>query len=702
MAETQTLVTSVYGGGGSTTATIQVTLDAVPIFTSTSTDAFHLDFAPDHTSVDTIGGTLYITVFPPESVTSMLTIVFTGALEKTLAVRYIGETTASGYNYSDTSTITETPGEEGITLGNILYAPVTYYYADLDSHSIVQTITDDVFMIPYLDLGATMPETGAVILAGFTQTLFTEWCDAVPGLQMGGNIKHNKYDSDSDYDLSLFLSYFPRFFYLDHNEYSLCIENKNTGVFIVETPNGANIYASKSDFTSGGSAITQNTSAFYDILKSDIQAGSSEHKGHERVLCYTSVDEATGNLTNFAYVNFDGLIGTRAFVETKTIYATGVSYPVDAFVPKLQTFFGGMSQYEPPSPESGDDPYDSGYPNGTSGAGGGDGTFDFESTDIPIPGLPTISATDTGFLTLYNPSAAQLKSLGNYMWSGAFDINNFKKLFADPMEAILGLHIIPVVSGHPATTSNSLSIGNVDTGISMPKCTEQYYELDCGTIEIKPKWGAYLDYSPYSKLSLFLPYIGFVPISPDDCMSGSIKVVYHVDILSGACCAYVYCYSNRGKDGHTLYTYTGACACDCPVTEGQYTNAVLGILNIATGVAGAIASGLTGNVGGVMGGLSSAANTALSMGKPEISRSGSFGGSAGLMGIQYPYLVLTIPKQCTPENQNKYIGYPSFVTKRMEFCKGYTEINVTHLENMSCTDAECSEIIDLLSGGVIF
>lgn len=340
-----------------------------------------------------------------------------------------------------------------------------------------------------------------------------------------------------------------------------------------------------------------------------------------------------------------------------------------------------------------DDPYANG---GTSGPGGGDGTFDFSSTDIPVPGLPSIGAYNAGFISLYRPSAGELGSLASYMWSSAFDIANFIKIFANPMDCILGLHIIPTAGGHPYSSAATLKVGNISTGLSMPRLTEQYFELDCGTIQVQPKWGAYLDYSPYSKLSLFLPYIGFVTISPDDCMGGSIRVVYHVDVLSGSVCVYVYCSSSRLPAGHTLYTYTGSCACDCPVTEGQYTNGLFGSIKGGVGLAAGM---LTGNV---MGGLEDAANALVSMVKPEISRSGSFGGSAGLMGIQYPYLVLTVPRMCTPGQQNKYVGYPSFVTTPLSSVTGYAQVDVTHLEGMSATDEEVTELLGLLAEGVIF
>ena len=345
------------------------------------------------------------------------------------------------------------------------------------------------------------------------------------------------------------------------------------------------------------------------------------------------------------------------------------------------------------------DPYEDGGFSGPSGPS--DADFDFSSTDIPYQGAPSISATDTGFVTLYAPSAAQIKSLANYMWAGGFDPDNFKKLFADPYDAILGLHIVPTISGHPASSSKTLTVGNISTGISMPACTEQYYTLDCGYINITSKWGSYLDYSPYTKLSIFLPYIGFVPLTPDDCMRGKIGVQYTVDILSGSIVAQIRCYSNQGADGHVLYSFTGSCACDCPVTQGQYTNAVLGMLQVASGVAGAIGSGMAGSVGGVMAGVGMAANAAISMAKPEISRSGSFGGSGGLMAQQTPYLIMTSPKMCTPRDQNIYVGYPAFVTVDLSTVRGFAQIDVNHYDNMPCTAQEVEELDNILKTGVI-
>ena len=87
--------------------------------------------------------------------------------------------------------------------------------------------------------------------------------------------------------------------------------------------------------------------------------------------------------------------------------------------------------------------------------------------------------------------------------------------------------------------------------------------------------------------------------------------------------------------------------------------------------------------------------------KPRIQRSGSIGGAAGLMSIQKPYFILTRPRQALPENQNKYTGYPSFITSKLGDLTGMTYVYEIHLEGIPCTTEEQNEIENLLKSGVI-
>lgn len=332
------------------------------------------------------------------------------------------------------------------------------------------------------------------------------------------------------------------------------------------------------------------------------------------------------------------------------------------------------------------DPFNQG---GVSDHGGGTGTFDGTGDDVNVPALPTVSATDTNFITLYNPSNSQLQALASYMWSTNFDLDTFKRLFTDPMQCILGLSIVPV--NVPSGGSRSVKIGNVTTSVNMTLASSQYVEVDCGSITVNEFWGAYLDYDPFTKCEIYLPYCGTHPLTMDDVMNKSIHVVYHVDILSGACCAYVKC------GGSVLYTFVGQCSCSVPITSGDWTNVVNGAISIAASIGTMVA---TGGASAPMA-ASTIAATAVNSFKQNVERSGSMGGMGGIMAIQKPYLIITRPRQALPDAQNDFTGYPAFMTRRLSSLLGFTKVYEIHLENVPATGTELSEIEKLLKSGVI-
>lgn len=334
-----------------------------------------------------------------------------------------------------------------------------------------------------------------------------------------------------------------------------------------------------------------------------------------------------------------------------------------------------------------DDPYKAG---GESEPGGGDGDFDGTSDPVSVPGLPAVSATDSGFITLFNPTITELRQLASYMWSNLFDIDGWKKIFADPMDAILGLSIVPV--SIPSGGSKVVSVGNISTGITMTVASSQYYVVDCGSINVNEYWGSYLDYSPYTKAELYLPYIGIRPIDIDDIMKKTISVVYHIDILSGACVAFVKCADS------VLYSFIGQCSESIPITGNDWTNVVNGVLSAAVSIGSMVA---TGGASAPLA-VPALASTAVNSMKPQVEKSGAMSGAGGMLAIQKPYLILTRPKQALPKDQNKFVGYPSFITRSLSSVEGYTEIESVHLEGIGGTEQEISEIESLLKSGVIF
>lgn len=323
-----------------------------------------------------------------------------------------------------------------------------------------------------------------------------------------------------------------------------------------------------------------------------------------------------------------------------------------------------------------------------SGPGGGDGTYDDTSDPIPFPDVPVLSAVSTGMMSLYSPDISQLRALAEYLWSDEFNLDTFKKLFADPMEVIIGLSMVPVqpvISG-----TRNIAVGFVDTGVACNYVGNQYVTVDCGTLDIKEFFGTALDYSPYTKFSIYLPFIGTKELKTDDIMGKTIAVRYTVDILSGACTAHIKC----GES--VMYQYSGSCASTIPVTSQNWSQLITSIIQLAgAGIATAMSGGAAAPL------LPAAANTVLSA-KPTIQRAGAVSGAAGFLGIQYPYLIWEHPRQSLPTGYNKFVGYPSNITQELSALTGFTQIESIHLENVPATQNELMEIESLLKEGVIF
>ena len=344
-----------------------------------------------------------------------------------------------------------------------------------------------------------------------------------------------------------------------------------------------------------------------------------------------------------------------------------------------------------------DNPYGE---EGTSNIGGGDGAYgDPDATDgADIPDLPTISAADLGFITMYNPDAAQLKSLSDFMWSGAFDLVTYKKLFSDPMQSIIGLAIVPV---QPSIAgSKNVMFGTIDSGITMNYLSTNYVQMDCGYVSIDKYVGCFMDNDPYTKISIYLPFIGIRQLSADDCMGRSLHVVYNIDVLTGACACFI---EVSGKG--VLYSYNGSCITNVPLTAVNFSGAIqnaVSAIGSAIGIAAGMATGAAPVTAMSIAGLAtSAANTALNS-KPQVQRSGNLGGSAGIMSIMTPYVIIERPRMSVPNKVEKFVGQTSNITMYLGDCKGFTMCDYVHLDNLNATSEEIVEIESMLKSGVIF
>lgn len=393
-----------------------------------------------------------------------------------------------------------------------------------------------------------------------------------------------------------------------------------------------------------------------------------------------------------------GYIPTNASVNYACGFTTS-QHPLSSWYNISQFIFNYTIEFEINNP----------YTGGDSQTDPGDGSFDYTGDEIGIPDLPTVSVTDSGFVTLYAPTTAQLNSLASFMWSDAFSLDSFKKLFNNPMDCILGLSIIPV--NVPTGGAREITVGNIVSTISCNVVTSQFIAVDCGTLTISPTkfTGGYLDYSPYTKAYIYLPFIGIQQLNIDDIMNSTLHVVYHVDILTGALVCYVQA-TNRTTGGVSqpdavLYTYMGQCAESVPLSSSDFSSTMSSILSTAGAAAGLVATVATGGaaapVAAAATGLAaSTANTAMNM-KPNISRSGAMGGSAGMMNIKYPFVIFDCPHTAIPVKQYEFTGFPSNKIVNLSSLSGFNVIQAINLSVAGATDQECDMIKSILTQGVI-
>lgn len=387
-------------------------------------------------------------------------------------------------------------------------------------------------------------------------------------------------------------------------------------------------------------------------------------------------------------------------------------------------------------------------PIGPSGPGGGNGNFDNDSDIIGDSSLPTISAADTGFTRIYSPTLAQVQDLAQYLWTDETVVetiwNKIKQLLENPMDAIISFSLVPVpvqISG-----TKNFALAYIDTGVAMNTVANQFVDVDCGTFELKEYYGSALDYSPNTKVSCFLPFIGVVTLNTDEVMNTTLTVKYRVDIVSGSCVAKIF------VNESCLYQFSGHCSIPIPISAADfssYLSAAIGVAKLAIGAAvgggaGAAAAGAsevdveqaTRGVE-ISEGMSreqemaayqsafdtyrennqSAVTTASFRGisaqnvtnvvgtvmgsKLHVEHSGSFSGNTGYLGIRRPYLIIQRPRMCMPNEYRSFNGYPSMITLNIGDCKGYTKVQQVQLKNIPATNPEQSEIMQLLKGGII-
>lgn len=399
------------------------------------------------------------------------------------------------------------------------------------------------------------------------------------------------------------------------------------------------------------------------------------------------------------------------------------------------------------------DPYGGGGNSGIGGGGGnfGNGFFGRPENSDPIGNdVPLVSVENDpaawGLYTRYLMTGNQLGHYSDYLWDTNLGLLAVKELigiiYGDPIQSIINVVSYPFnissMTGIDIRTG-TLYWGNIDTQITATRLTTNSVYIDWGTINFDLFWGNFLDYSPHTKIELYLPWgTGMVNIDPGECLPGSLKIITSIELDKGTCV-----HSVIGNNNSVIGVYEGICGRTIPISAADTSGKALRVATAAVGAAVGAAAGIGAAITKSDAGfakqmaaktpdpnrarsyseqaksysytasqqskrakraavLASASGLAATRSPGHVSRTGSFSGNTQSMTVQYPYVILSRPTQSVPEEYGHHFGYPSNIYKALGTLRGYTEISSIHLNGILATAEELEELDGILKDGVIF
>lgn len=322
----------------------------------------------------------------------------------------------------------------------------------------------------------------------------------------------------------------------------------------------------------------------------------------------------------------------------------------------------------------------------------------------PSSVLPTINylAFPRGFDYIYSTNDTSISAI------------NQKLLADDSLYSYVKSLVLFPFAIHTSDTggTNSLHIGSktiTDDSINVFVENTGSNYFNAAYFSINKKNNDFRDYSPYTKIELYLPFLGWITLDSNNCY-GNILVTYNVNFNDGSAQVIV----TNETTAKLLYQST----CQLGVKIGLNTtnaaevqrNSLTNALNLTMGITNGVISFATGNPLGVVAGAMSTTKTVtdyVSRQMNNIER--AFGNvSSGYNGLYGPNQVRlrtsTYKALFEPTNTNflKYNGGPFYTFKTLSELTGYTEVASIHLEGFSdAMDSEKDEIESLLKQGVI-
>jgi hypothetical protein len=292
----------------------------------------------------------------------------------------------------------------------------------------------------------------------------------------------------------------------------------------------------------------------------------------------------------------------------------------------------------------------------------------------------------------YAMTPGRLDALGSFLWGTNF-YSIIHSVNSCPIENIVGLYAFPFdMTG----TDEEIYLGNAATGVRGAKVSNSYNpKINVGSIDISGLYDSFLDYGPYTKLYIFLPFLGLKELDIARCIGKTLKLEYVPDLVTGVAAANIFI------DGKLEYTYSCQMGIQIPLNAtnaGQVTAGV--VSNLATTAVVAAASIATENYIGAIGAIAGG-GVAAATAKVSTETSGASSPNCWSKMPRTAFLLYDRPTYQELAMFNHTYGRMCNLSKQLGSLKGFTQISNIDLSGVQiATKQEADEIRELLKEGV--
>lgn len=360
------------------------------------------------------------------------------------------------------------------------------------------------------------------------------------------------------------------------------------------------------------------------------------------------------------------------------------------------------------------------YKGPISEPGGGAGTYNDTDDGVIVEGIngTLFTGSVSGGFKVYDINSTILNQTIHYIFDGTFPSTESISNLTTGITDCYALAIPATSAGDVDITilGNQMKEADKTTTLSAPIIASGQEFVDCGIINLPRYYDNFLDFAPYTTISVSMPFIGKHQIPVNEVMYGGISLKYRQDNYTGDLIAFVEGINQFG-DRHIIAAFSGNGKYGIPITSSvKNNNALTGLLSAAGTFLGYTAKGATAGaqfggaegaaagaiLGGVVGTIAATPSFDKMQSFPETGQAiSSLSGCQGYLGYLTPYIEITRSIYRPPASFGRDKGYPSNITSRLRDVHGFAKFRNLNCENIpGATEEEKAEILVLLSKGV--